>query len=150
MMALRDKTFSSSKCISVAYYDTTKRELDIIFRNGIEKTYYSVPQYVWDNFVSAYSAGRYYNQEIKGNYSTNKPDVDIPVDDDSTTSGNGKVVVSTKTVMKPVEVKTYTITLTEEEAQTLCKVIGNSSGDNGLDKIYEELLSACGQWINKA
>ena len=58
---------SSSSLVNDLYYDSENRYVVV----QLKSTYYhycSVPSYVVDNWVSSYSLGRYYLQNIKGNY----------------------------------------------------------------------------------
>jgi hypothetical protein len=49
-------------------YDKKTKILKITFRNGKEYEYKDVPQEVYNDFITAESAGKYYTANIKGQY----------------------------------------------------------------------------------
>lgn len=63
----------NSSCFSQVGYPPGQEVLYVTFRDsGATYAYYDVPESVWDEFWSASSMGRYYNQEIKGAYDCEK------------------------------------------------------------------------------
>jgi hypothetical protein len=58
-----------SRAITFAEYDENSRELSITFKQGNTYTYYGVPPSIYAGFISADSAGSYFNARIKDNYS---------------------------------------------------------------------------------
>lgn len=63
-----------SSALSEVGYDYSHEMLAIRFRENNEHiyVYYDVPSEVYEDFISAYSLGRYYNSYIKGQYSGDK------------------------------------------------------------------------------
>lgn len=59
---------SSSHLESVGY-DANSATLDIEFKNGSLYRYYNVPQFEFDQLMSASSPGTYFNANIKNTYS---------------------------------------------------------------------------------
>jgi hypothetical protein len=59
----------SSSNIAAIGYEETQNTLVIEFNNGRAYEYYSVPQYVFDEFLNAGSKGQYANLNIYKNYS---------------------------------------------------------------------------------
>jgi len=62
---------SSSMAAKVGY-DCEREILQIEFNSGLVYQYSDVEPETWECLQSADSIGRFYNQEIKGNYSPNK------------------------------------------------------------------------------
>ena len=58
---------TSSNIASVGY-DQATSTLEIEFLNGTIYQYFDVPQSVFDAFLSAQSAGQYFNAQIKGSF----------------------------------------------------------------------------------
>lgn len=58
----------NSSNISRILYDDQKAELVIEFRKGRPYRYSDVPPEIWNDFVAAPSAGKYFAQYIKGQY----------------------------------------------------------------------------------
>lgn len=52
-------------------YDPNSKTLEIQFHNGLY-TYSNVPESVYTSLMSAASHGKYFHQNIKGNYSYRK------------------------------------------------------------------------------
>ena len=61
----------SSLIHSVAY-NSDYNSLQINFHQGSIYVYYNVPESVFEQLISAESAGRFYNQQIKGEYESEK------------------------------------------------------------------------------
>lgn len=59
---------SSSNIASIGY-DHDGQVLEVEFLNGAVYQYYSVPEYVFDELMSASSHGSYLSKNIKGTYS---------------------------------------------------------------------------------
>ncbi|EGR5121793.1 KTSC domain-containing protein [Vibrio cholerae] len=57
---------SSSNLVSVGY-DADSMTLEVEFNNGIYQ-YYDVPEYIYEELMSATSAGSYLHQNIKGSF----------------------------------------------------------------------------------
>ena len=49
-------------------YDPAERELAVLFTTGRRYVYRDVPQWVFDEFASAFSKGRYFNAHIRDAY----------------------------------------------------------------------------------
>ena len=56
-----------STCVRQADYDPRKRELTLALGGGTYR-YKNVPQVAYDRLVTAESAGREYNRNIRGRY----------------------------------------------------------------------------------
>jgi len=68
-MAFETHYFRST-AINHATYDSVTQNLTITFKNGrMSYTYYRVPMLVWVRFISATSAGTYFNDYIEPHYS---------------------------------------------------------------------------------
>jgi hypothetical protein len=63
-----DKTDVDSSNLKTVYYNKDRFELFVEFHNGSIAGYRSVPSIVYAALVDATSAGRYYNQKIRGLY----------------------------------------------------------------------------------
>lgn len=62
-----------STCFSRVGYDSRNQVLIVVFReSGAEYHYFGVPEDVWESFYDSASLGKYFNQEIKGNYEYEK------------------------------------------------------------------------------
>lgn len=59
----------ASSMLSSATYDSDNKTLDLVFNNGRSYTYESVPQEIADGLFAAPSAGRYYLNMIKDQFS---------------------------------------------------------------------------------
>ncbi|MDP1591082.1 MAG: KTSC domain-containing protein [Prosthecobacter sp.] len=59
----------NSSAIRAADYDPASRRMYLWFPNNGPYTFYGVPEHVFRGLLSASSAGSYYNQYIRGNYS---------------------------------------------------------------------------------
>lgn len=64
------KPFFKSSAISWAGYDEENEKMKIHFRGGNTYIYEDVDPFTWDYFCRADSKGRYYNNEIKGQYNS--------------------------------------------------------------------------------
>lgn len=62
--------FLDSSLISSISYD--KFQLLINFKNGTSYIYYNVPYNVYEDLANAKSAGKFYNQKIKGYFQSKK------------------------------------------------------------------------------
>ena len=58
----------NSSSIRAVDYDPTSRRLYIWFPDNGPYTFYHVPPPIFHGLISAGSAGRYYNQYIRGKY----------------------------------------------------------------------------------
>lgn len=62
-------TLDSSSAIQSASYDVATRKLTIVFRDsGTSFTYADVDQEVYEALLTADSAGRFFNAEIRNQY----------------------------------------------------------------------------------
>ncbi|MCB1088516.1 MAG: KTSC domain-containing protein [Verrucomicrobiae bacterium] len=59
----------NSSCIAWVEYIQLTRTLHIGFQNGRSYTLHGVPEYHYRGLLSASSAGRYFNQHLRGKYS---------------------------------------------------------------------------------
>ncbi len=64
---MRRHRVQSSVIASVAYDDAT-RVLEVKFRSGRLYSYFEVPPHVVAELLTADSAGRYFNEQIRPNY----------------------------------------------------------------------------------
>jgi hypothetical protein len=58
----------TSSNIARLQYDEETGELSVLFRSGKTYQYEGVDSDTWNAFTTAPSAGRFFNQEIKGKY----------------------------------------------------------------------------------
>ena len=63
-------TTITSSLIREASFDAAGRTLTVVFNNGRSYTYQGVDQSVYDGLVSAESAGRFFNRNISGKFTT--------------------------------------------------------------------------------
>ena len=54
--------------IRAAWYQSSRRQLDLMFGSGRHYRYCNVPADVARHFANALSKGRFYNNEIRGRY----------------------------------------------------------------------------------
>jgi len=57
-------TFKDSSRVARGTYDTERTEIELEFQDGGRATYRQVPKSVWDELVTASSAGRYINDVL--------------------------------------------------------------------------------------
>ncbi|MFJ5457601.1 KTSC domain-containing protein [Pectobacterium sp. CHL-2024] len=67
-----DRTYVDSTNIESAGYDPNTSILEIEFKNGSLYQYSGVPEYIFQELISASSVGVYFNQNIKNNYEFQK------------------------------------------------------------------------------
>ncbi|MFJ5365950.1 KTSC domain-containing protein [Pectobacterium punjabense] len=67
-----DRTYVDSTNIESAGYDSNTSILEIEFKNGSLYQYSGVPEYIFQELISASSVGVYFNQNIKNNYEFQK------------------------------------------------------------------------------
>ncbi|KFB87970.1 hypothetical protein CR62_07390 [Serratia grimesii] len=63
-----ERTYVDSTNIESAGYDSNSSVLEVEFKNGSLYQYIGVPEYVFQELISAGSVGVYFNQNIKNNY----------------------------------------------------------------------------------
>jgi hypothetical protein len=63
-------TTITSSLIREASYDTTRRTLTVVLNTGRSYTYQNVDQSVYQGLISAESAGRFFNRNIVGKFTT--------------------------------------------------------------------------------
>jgi KTSC domain len=61
-----------SSNIAAAGYDDEGRRLVLRFRSGSAYEYLDVDRHVFEELLTADSAGRFYNQHIKGQFTSNR------------------------------------------------------------------------------
>jgi KTSC domain len=61
-----------SRSIKAAGYDPERSLLEVEFRSGVMYRYGGVPEKVYQEFLTAESHGRYFNQNIRNRYLTVK------------------------------------------------------------------------------
>lgn len=66
-MPSRTHTFTS-RAVSFATYDPDTQVLEVTFNTGRTYTHPGVPESVFEDFISAPSAGSFYGSQIKGQY----------------------------------------------------------------------------------
>jgi len=59
----------NSSAISFVEYDASTAELHVTFRTTGLYTYYGVPRHVYDALLAASSIGRFFNDNIRDQYS---------------------------------------------------------------------------------
>lgn len=67
-----DRQFVSSSNIASVGYDEASQTLEIEFNSGGIYEYYDVPEYVYQELISASSVGRYFIQAIKNTYNCSR------------------------------------------------------------------------------
>ena len=67
-----DRVQVESSNIASIGYDPDAETLEIEFLNGSVYQYYNVPEYVYDELMSASSHGSYLSASIKGTYNYSK------------------------------------------------------------------------------
>jgi hypothetical protein len=68
-----EKKYVDSSMIASIGYDKTNSIIEIEFkRNHQVWHYYDVPEYVWYEFESASSVGKYFHANIRGKYQENR------------------------------------------------------------------------------
>lgn len=60
--------FPTSSHIARIHYNPDNARLKVEFRSGRDYEYEDVPYEIFNKFVAAESAGKYFNAEIKGKY----------------------------------------------------------------------------------
>ena len=58
----------SSSAISAIGYDSATQKMQICFKDSGTYTFCRVPQYIFEDFLSASSKGKYYAQHIRDRY----------------------------------------------------------------------------------
>lgn len=58
----------TQQAIRGAWYQPSRRSLDLLFASGRHYRYSNVPACVADRFAQAMSKGRFYNAEIRGKF----------------------------------------------------------------------------------
>ena len=68
-----DRKYVESTMISSIGYDSASSTLEVEFKSNQQVwQYFDVPEYIWYEFESATSVGKYFNANIKGRYSENR------------------------------------------------------------------------------
>lgn len=67
MVAASKLTIVGSQAFMAYGYDTADQTLTIQFNNGKTIDYEHFPEVKWEEFKSAESKGRWYNQNVRGN-----------------------------------------------------------------------------------
>lgn len=65
---MRVRLLSSSICETM--YHPANKILEVIFHSGHVYRYSGVPHEIFDQFVAAESAGKFYNSQIKGKFNS--------------------------------------------------------------------------------
>jgi lysyl-tRNA synthetase class 2 len=60
--------FPNSSVLRSVDYDPEARTLDVTFTNGKNYTYFGVPDWKYDELITAKSAGQYFNENIRDQY----------------------------------------------------------------------------------
>lgn len=71
-MLLNQESMIESSHIDKAIYDFTTKSLKIKFRSGTVYEYSNVEPTVYESFIHADSQGKFFNENIKNNYSHNQ------------------------------------------------------------------------------
>ena len=64
-----DRVSVNSSNVDSVGYNPDSLTLEIEFNSGDIYQYYDVPEYIYDELISAGSVGQYLNQNVKNNYS---------------------------------------------------------------------------------
>ncbi len=68
-----DRKYVESSMISSIGYDSSSSTLEVEFKSDHQVwQYLDVPEYVWYEFESAASIGKYWHENIKNKYSQNR------------------------------------------------------------------------------
>jgi len=57
--------FLNSSVLKAVEYDPAAKTLDVTFATGREYTYFAVPEWKYDELITATSAGEYFNAMIR-------------------------------------------------------------------------------------
>jgi KTSC domain len=60
--------YVESSMMSFVHYDEVAAELHVVFNTGKAYVYYGVPRKVYDGLMKAFSAGVYFNTNIRHRY----------------------------------------------------------------------------------
>jgi KTSC domain len=60
--------YIESSMMSFAHYDEVAAELHVVFSSGKAYVYYGVPRKVYDELMTASSAGGYFNSKVRNRY----------------------------------------------------------------------------------
>lgn len=63
--------------IRAAWYQPNRRQLDLMFGTGRTYRYAGVPAEVAQRFAAAQAKGRFYNQEIRGQFPCTQIDIEL-------------------------------------------------------------------------
>lgn len=63
-----ERQYVDSSMITSAGYDALSCTLEVEFKNGTVWQYHEFPEYMWYEFESAESKGKYFNANIKKQY----------------------------------------------------------------------------------
>lgn len=66
-MTTETKSFASTM-LDTGSYDSEARVLTVVFQSGREYTLNGVPPEKWEGLKGAFSAGRFFNEQLKGQY----------------------------------------------------------------------------------
>ncbi len=58
----------NSSVLTAVEYDPEALTLDVIFMSGKRYTYFGVPDWKYDQLITAKSAGQYFNENIRDQY----------------------------------------------------------------------------------
>lgn len=68
-----DRKYVDSSMISSIGYDFASSALEVEFKSNHQVwQYLDVPEYIWYEFESSSSVGKYFNSNIRGKYSENR------------------------------------------------------------------------------
>jgi hypothetical protein len=67
-----DRVSVSSSNVDSVGYDSDSQILEVEFNSGDIYQYSDVPEYIYDDLLSAGSVGQYLNQNVKNSYSYNQ------------------------------------------------------------------------------
>jgi KTSC domain-containing protein len=68
-MAQLSQSFAGSSNLQSGTYDTDSRELVIVFNNGGQYRYSDVPPNIWEDLITAPSAGSFFHHNIRQSFS---------------------------------------------------------------------------------
>lgn len=68
-----ERQYVDSTMITSIGYDSATGTLEVEFKSNCQVwQYYDVPEYIWNEFESASSQGKYFNANIKGIFSESR------------------------------------------------------------------------------
>jgi hypothetical protein len=70
MDTLKVHHFKDSSVLDMCLWDTEKNDLMVVFKSKAAWVYKKVPENVYDNFITAESSGKFFNENIRNAYAS--------------------------------------------------------------------------------